>query len=225
MNPYSGIRVYVVDDHEVVRRGIASLVDAEDSMEIVGESGSPGDALPEILDLRPDVAVLGNHLSGGCAADLCQRIRAADPRIKVLVLTGRDDPAAISSAVLAGASGYVVNGIDGCSLVSGIRHVAGGHSLIEPAVVRRTIEEMEMQQRSLEMISELVPQQRSVLFLIGRGMTNRQIAERLVLAEQTVADDVADLLAELGLQHRTQAVLLARRLTGLGFSRPLASAS
>jgi RNA polymerase sigma factor (sigma-70 family) len=215
--------VYVVDDHEVVRRGISSLVSAAASMVVVGQTGSAQTALPAILDLRPDVVVLDHHLPDGSGVDLCREIRAADPDIRVLILTGHDDSGGISAAILAGASGYVLKRIDGDSLVSGIRLVAGGHSLIDPTVASRMLEEMELQKRSLDVISELTPQQRNILLLIGEGMTNRQIAERLFLAEKTVKNHVTALLAKLGLEHRTQAALVAARLTGGASSASLSS--
>lgn len=213
-----GIRVYVVDGGELARRGLSSLVDAETSMEIVGRSDSAQVALAEVLALRPDVAVLEHHLPDGSGTDLCRKIRTADPSIRVLVLAGDDDPETVSSAILAGASGSVPKRIDGNSLVSGIHAVAGGHSLIGPVVATRMIEDLELRQDWLEAIAELIPQQRGIFFLIGEGMTNRQIAERLCLTEETVKDQVTVLLARLGLRHRTQAALLAGRLKGGGNS-------
>ncbi|WP_435771732.1 response regulator [Nocardioides sp. SYSU DS0651] len=207
------IRVYLVDDHEVVRRGVASLLEADPSIQVVGQSGSATVALREILALRPDVVVLDNHLPDGSGIDVCREMRATDPAIKALILTTYDDPEAISAAILAGASGYVLKRIEGNSLVSGIRLVAGGHSLIDPTVASRVVEQMEMQKKSLDVITELTPQQRKIFFLIAEGMTNRQIAEQLYLAEKTVKNHVTGLLARLGLQHRTQAALLAVRLT------------
>ncbi|WP_435768347.1 response regulator [Nocardioides sp. SYSU DS0651] len=208
------IRVYLVDDHEVVRRGVASLLGGDPSIQVVGQSGSATVALREILALRPDVVVLDNHLPDGSGIDVCREMRATDPAIKALILTTYDDPEAISAAILAGASGYVLKRIEGNSLVSGIRLVAGGHSLIDPTVASRVVEQMEMQKKSLDVITELTPQQRKIFFLIAEGMTNRQIAEQLYLAEKTVKNHVTGLLARLGLQHRTQAALLAVRLKG-----------
>lgn len=208
------IRVYLVDDHEVVRRGVASLLETDDMIEVVGEAGSATVALREILDLRPDVVVLDNHLPDGSGVDICREMRSVDPSIKGLILTTYDDAEAISAAILAGAAGYVLKRIDGNSLVSGIRLVAGGHSLIDPSVASRVVEQMEMQKKSLDVICELTPQQRKIFFLIAQGMTNRQIAEDLFLAEKTVKNHVTGLLARLGLQHRTQAALLAVGLKG-----------
>lgn len=221
-NSSSPIRVYLVDDHEVVRRGVASLLETDEAIEVVGQAGDATTALREILELRPDVVVLDNHLPDGTGVDVCREMRAVDPSIRGLILTTYDDPEAISSAILAGASGYVLKRIEGNSLISGVRLVAGGHSLIDPTVASRVVEQMEMQKQSLDVICELTPQQRKIFFLIAEGMTNRQIAEQLYLAEKTVKNHVTGLLSRLGLQHRTQAALLAVRLRGNeGGSRPV----
>lgn len=212
MEPSNAVRVYLVDEHEIVRRGIASLFETADDLVVVGQSGSYARALPEILELRPDVVILDSQLSDGSGIDLCREMRAVDQSIKGLVLTAQDDPDAISAAILAGASGYVLKRIEGASLVSGVRLVAGGHSLIDPTVAARVLEQMELQKRSLDVICELTPQQRRIFFLIAEGLTNRQIAEKMFLAEKTVKNHVTGLLARLGLEHRTQAALLAVRL-------------
>lgn len=210
----SPIRVYLVDDHEVVRRGVASLIESDETITVIGQAGDATTALREILELRPDVVILDNHLPDGTGVDVCREMRAVDPTIRGLILTTYDDPEAISSAILAGASGYVLKRIEGNSLISGIRLIAGGHSLIDPTVATRVVEQMEMQKQSLDVICELTPQQRKIFFLIAEGMTNRQIADRLFLAEKTVKNHVTGLLSRLGLQHRTQAALLAVRLKG-----------
>ncbi|TIC85960.1 response regulator transcription factor [Nocardioides sp. GY 10113] len=210
------IRVYLVDDHEIVRRGIHSVLSEAEGIEVVGQTGSAGIALPEILDLRPDVVILDAQLSDGSGIDVCREMRAVDPNIRGMILTTHDDPDAISSAILAGASGYVLKRIEGASLVSGVRLVAGGHSLIDPSVAARVVEQMEMQRKSLDIICELTPQQRRIFFLIAEGLTNRQIAEKLFLAEKTVKNHVTGLLSRLGLEHRTQAALLAVRIQDAG---------
>ncbi|WP_246160528.1 response regulator [Nocardioides humilatus] len=208
------IRVYLLDDHFIVRRGLASLLEAEPDIEIVGESGSASQALEEILALRPDVAVLDAHLADGNGLDVCREMRAVDPAIKAMILTSYQDDDAISSAILAGAAGYVLKQIEGDSLVSGIRLVASGHSLIDRSVAARVLEQVEFHKRSLQVISDLTPQQSKILFLIADGLTNREIAERLFLAEKTVKNHVTALLSRLGVAHRTQAALLAQRLRG-----------
>lgn len=217
--------MYLVDDHEVVRRGVASLLATDPAIEVVGQSGSATVGLREIIALRPDVAILDANLADGTGVDICREMRSVDPNIKGLILTSYDDPDAISSAILAGASGYVLKRIEGNSLISGIKLVAGGHSLIDPTVASRVVEQMELQRRSLDVICELTPQQRKIFFLIAEGMTNRQIAERLYLAEKTVKNHVTGLLSRLGLQHRTQAALLAVRLHGPEASTPAPTAA
>lgn len=208
------IRVYLLDDHDVVRRGIAGLLAPEPDIEVVGQSGLAGRALPEILELRPDVAVLDVHLPDGSGLDVCREMRAVDPTIKGMVLTGYEDDDAISAAILAGAAGFVLKQIEGGSLVSGIRLVAGGHSLIDHSVAVRVLEQVELHKKSVRVVSDLTPQQTRILFLIADGLTNREIAERLFLAEKTVKNHVTGLLARLGVAHRTQAALLAQRLRG-----------
>jgi len=208
------IRVYLLDDHDIVRRGLASLLESEPDIEIVGQSGLASEALPQILELRPDVAVLDANLPDGSGLDICREMRAADPGIKAMILTSYQDDDAISAAILAGAAGYVLKQIDGNSLVSGIRLVASGHSLIDRSVAARVMEQVEFHKRSLQVLSDLTPQQSKILFLIADGLTNREIAERLFLAEKTVKNHVTALLSRLGVAHRTQAALLAQRLRG-----------
>ncbi|HWU22293.1 MAG TPA: response regulator transcription factor [Nocardioides sp.] len=216
------IRVYLLDDCELVRRGVVSLLEPTDDLEVVGEARTCAHALPEILRLRPDVVVLDARLSDGSGVGLARELRAVDPSIKCLILATQDDPETISSAILAGASGYVLKRIDGASLVSGIRLVADGHSLIDPSVAARVVEQMRSQKRSMDQLGELTSQQRRILLLIAEGLTNRQIAQKLFLAEKTVKNHVTGLLARLGLQHRTQAALLVGQLRD---SRPLPPAT
>lgn len=216
MPELSRVRVYLADNHEIVRRGIRSVLVEDPGIEVVGETGNASVALREILDLRPDVVILDSELADGSGIDVCREMRAVDPTIRGLVLTTFDEPDAISRAILAGASGYVLKKIEASSLVSGVRLVAGGHSLIDPTVAARVVEQMEMQRKSLDIICELTPQQRRIFFLIAEGLTNRQIAEKLFLAEKTVKNHVTGLLSRLGLEHRTQAALLAVRLKDAG---------
>ena len=206
--------MFLLDDHEIVRRGVHSLLESEGDIEVVGQASTAAAALPEILRLRPDVAVLDAHLPDGSGIDVCREMRAVDPSIKGLVLTSYDDDNAISAAILAGAAGYVLKQIEGSSLVSGVRLVASGHSLIDPAVASRVVQQVQFHRRTLDLVSDLTPQQSKILFLIAEGLTNRQIAERLFLAEKTVKNHVTGLLARLGVEHRTQAAVLALKLRG-----------
>lgn len=206
------IRVFLVDDHEIVRRGVRSMLEEQGDIEVVGEASTAAQALPAILDLAPDVCVLDAQLPDGSGIDVCREMRAVDPEIKGLILTSFDDEDAITSAILAGAAGYVLKQIESNSLISGIRLVASGHTLIDPVIASRVVQQVQFHRRAFDVLAELTPQQSKILFLIAEGLTNRQIAERLFLAEKTVKNHVTGLLARLGVQHRTQAAVLAHRL-------------
>ncbi len=208
------IRVFLVDDHEIVRRGVRSMLEAEGDIEVVGEAGTASAALPAILALAPDVCVLDSHLPDGSGVEICREMRAANPDIRGLILTSYDDEDAITSAILAGAAGYVLKQIESNSLVSGIRLVASGHTLIDPVIAARVVQQVQFHRRAFDVLADLTPQQSKILFLIAEGLTNRQIAERLFLAEKTVKNHVTGLLARLGVAHRTQAALLALKLRG-----------
>lgn len=213
-SPGAPIRVFLVDDHEIVRRGVAGLLEAEHDITVVGEAATAGEAVARILELKPDVCLLDAHLPDGSGIDICREVRTADPSIRTLILTSYDDDDAISAAIIAGASGYVLKQIEGNSLVSGVRLVASGHSLIDPMVAARVVQQVQFHRRSLDLLNDLTPQQSKILFLIAEGLTNRQIAERLFLAEKTVKNHVTGLLARLGVEHRTQAAVLALKLKG-----------
>lgn len=208
------VRVFLVDDHEIVRRGVKSLLEAGGDIEVIGEADAALGTADRIVAAKPDVCVLDANLPDGSGIDICRDVRAADPDIKALILTAYDDDAAISSAILAGAAGFVLKQIEGTSLVSGVRLVASGHSLIDPAVAARVVQQVQFHRRTLDLMSDLTPQQSKILFLIAEGLTNRQIAERLFLAEKTVKNHVTGLLARLGVQHRTQAAVLALKFRG-----------
>jgi two-component system response regulator DevR len=204
------IRVYLLDDHTVVRRGIRAVLEAEHDLEVVGESGTVAEAVPQILELVPDVAVLDGRLPDGTGIDVCRQVRSADPRIRALILTGHDDDEAQADAVLAGAGGYVLKHVDTPELVDGIRQVRLGRSLIDPTVAMRVVERMR-DDDAPEGLARLTDGETRVLDLIAEGLTNRQIGERLHLAEKTVKNQVTGLLAKLGVQRRTQAAVLASR--------------
>jgi two-component system response regulator DevR len=196
------IRVFLVDDHEIVRRGIADLIDAETDLEVVGESGTVGQALSRVAATRPDVAVLDVRLPDGSGLDLCRAIRSAHPEVSCLILTAYDDDEASYSAVLAGAAGYVLKDIRGQGLLDGIRRVANGESLLPKLVAERVVASL----RS-PVDPDLTLRERQVLDLIADGLTNRQIGEHLELAEKTVKNYVSGLLAKLGMERRTQAAV------------------
>jgi two-component system response regulator DevR len=209
------IRVFLLDDHEVVRRGLVALLEATGEIEVVGESGSALEAARRIPAFRPDVAVLDARLPDGSGIDVCREVRSADPGIKALILTSYQDDEALFSAIMAGAAGYVLKQIKGTDLVDAIRRVAAGQSLLDPAVTQQVLERIRHGADSEpEELKGLTAQERRILELIAEGMTNRQIGEELFLAEKTVKNYVSSLLAKLGLERRTQAAILATKLLG-----------
>ena len=205
------IRTYLLDDHALVRRGLRAVLQDEDDIEVVGESGTAAEAVPQILELRPDVAILDGRLPDGHGIDVCREVQSADPAVKCLILTSYDDDEAMFTAILAGAAGYVLKQIDETALISGIRAVVKGHSLIEPAVAVRVVERMRDGRATPGGIASLTAQEQAILQMITDGLTNKQIGERLFLAEKTVKNHVTSLLAKLGVQRRTQAAVLASR--------------
>jgi two-component system, NarL family, response regulator DevR len=206
------IRVFLLDDHEVVRRGLHDLLESEGDIEIVGESGTAREATARIPALRPDVAVLDARLPDGSGIDVCRDVRSTDPSIKALILTSYDDDEALFAAIMAGAAGYVLKQIGAGDLVDSVRRVAAGQSLIDPQLMARVLERVRSGPPEHEELAALTDQERKILALIAEGMTNRQIGERLFLAEKTVKNYVSSILSKLGLQRRTQAAVLASKL-------------
>ena len=206
------IRVFLLDDHEVVRRGLRDLLESAD-FEVVGEAGTVAQAVARIPALRPDVCVLDARLPDGSGIDVCRDVRSIDPTIRALILTSYDDDEALFAAIMAGAAGYVLKQVGGDDLIDAIRHVAAGRSLLDPAVTTRVLERMRTGASDQpEELATLTDQERKILALIAEGMTNRQIGERMFLAEKTVKNYVSSLLAKLGLERRTQAAVLASKL-------------
>lgn len=201
------IRVFLVDDHEIVRRGIAQLVDAEPDLAVVGEAGSVHEAVRRIDATVPDVAVLDVRLPDGNGIDLCRDVRSAHPEISCLILTAYDDDDALRSAVLAGASGYVLKDIRSRALVDAIRRVASGRTIQPAAVLRQAATALQPQERDQAVDPVLSLREGQVLALIAEGLTNREIGQRLGLAEKTVKNYVSALLAKLGMERRTQAAV------------------
>jgi DNA-binding NarL/FixJ family response regulator len=206
------IRVFLLDDHEIVRRGLRDLLEAEGDIEIVGESGSAREATARIPALRPDVAVLDARLPDGSGIDVCRDVRSTDPSIKALILTSYDDDEALFAAIMAGAAGYVLKQIGSGDLVDSVRRVAAGQSLIDPQLMARVLERVRSGPPEHEELAGLTVQEHKILALIAEGMTNRQIGERLFLAEKTVKNYVSSILSKLGLERRTQAAVLAAKL-------------
>jgi two-component system response regulator DevR len=202
------IRIFLVDDHEIVRRGIAQLLNAEADFEVVGEAATAGQARARIAATRPDVALLDVRLPDGSGIDVCRDVRSAGPDIRCLMLTGYDDDEAISAAVLAGASGYVLKDIRGSGLVESIRAVAAGKSLMDPTLSRRVVQKMTTDRATDPRLGSLSVRESQILTLIADGLTNRQIGAELSLAEKTVKNYVSSLLSKLGLERRTQAAIL-----------------
>ncbi|GAA2634383.1 response regulator [Paractinoplanes durhamensis] len=208
------IRVFLLDDHEVVRRGLVDLLQADGDIEVVGESGSAQEASRRIPALRPDVAVLDARLPDGNGIDVCRDVRAIDSSIKGLILTSYEDDEALFAAIMAGASGYVLKQIRGTDLVDAVRRVAEGQSLLDPAITQRVLERIRNGVEAPRELAGLTEQERRILEFIAEGLTNREIASRMFLAEKTVKNYVSSLLAKLGLERRTQAAVLATRLLG-----------
>jgi DNA-binding NarL/FixJ family response regulator len=206
------IRVYLVDDHEVVRRGLKELLEREDDIEVVGESGEAGEAQRRIPAIRPDVAVLDARLPDGSGIDVCREIRSRDPGIKALILTSFDDDEALFAAIMAGAAGYVLKDVRGADLVDGVRRVAAGQSLLDPAVTEQVLQRLRSGPREDPRLASLTAQEKRILALIADGLSNRQIAEQMFLAEKTVKNYVSSLLAKLGMERRTQAAVFAAKL-------------
>lgn len=208
------VRVFLLDDHEVVRRGLRDLLGQEPDLEVVGESGSAAEAIRRIPALAPDVAVLDVRLPDGSGIDVCRQVRSALPSVAALVLTSYDDDEAVFAAILAGASGYVLKQVRGADLVDAIRRVADGQSLLDPVVTRRVLDRLREGPHQPEELKDLTGQERRILEHIARGLTNRQIGEEMFLAEKTVKNYVSNVLAKLGVERRTQAAVLATRLLG-----------
>jgi two-component system response regulator DevR len=202
------IRVFLVDDHEVVRRGVAEVIDAEPDLEVIGEAGSVVEARGRIVATQPDVALLDVRLPDGSGVDICRELHSEGSGIHCLILTGYDDDEALYSAVIAGASGYVLKDVRGTKLVESIRKVAAGRSLLDPELKQRLTQRMQSDTHDDPRLTALTVRERQVLALIADGLTNRDIGTTLALAEKTVKNYVTSLLSKLGLQSRTQAAVL-----------------
>ncbi len=212
------MRVLLLDDHEIVRRGLKDLLQAEPGIEVVAEAGTVAEVRAQIPSLSIDVAVLDGRLPDGSGIDVCRDLRSAHPRVRALILTSYDDEQALFSAIMAGASGYLLKQVRGTDLVAAVRAVAAGRSLLDPAVTARVLQRVRGDQPD-DRLASLTERERRVLELVADGMTNRQIAGELFLAEKTVKNHVSNLLAKLGLERRTQAAVLATTLRAEGRRR------
>jgi DNA-binding NarL/FixJ family response regulator len=208
------IKVYLLDDHEVVRAGLKTMLEASGEIEVIGESDSAVDAAHRIPALRPDVAVLDARLPDGSGIEVCRAIRSVDPSLHALILTSYDDDEALFAAIMAGAAGYVLKDVRGNDLLDAIKRVAAGQSLIDPALMARVLDRVRNGPSVAPELQNLTEQEMKLLGHIAEGLTNRQISERMFLAEKTVKNYVSALLHKLGLERRTQAAVLATKLLG-----------
>jgi two-component system, NarL family, response regulator DevR len=206
------VTIFLLDDHEVVRRGIRDILDREDDIQVVGEAATAADALDRLALTTADVALLDVRIPDGNGIEVCREIRSRHPDVQCVMLTSFSDDEALFSAVMAGAVGYVLKQVSGTDLVAGIRRVAAGQSLLDPVLTARLLERMRTRPPDDE-LAVLSDQERRVLDLIGEGLTNRQIGERLFLAEKTVKNYVSNLLGKLGMSRRTEAAAFSARLS------------
>jgi two-component system response regulator DevR len=206
------VRVFLLDDHEVVRRGVADLLDVEDDIVVVGEAGTAEEAIGRILALSPDVCILDVRLPDGSGVEVCRAVREKRPDIACLMLTSFSDDEALLEAVLAGAAGYLLKQVRGSDLVDAVRRVGAGQSLLDPAVTETVLRRLREGSAEDERLKGLTDQERRVLALLAEGRTNRQIADELYLAEKTVKNYVSNVLAKLGMSRRTEAAVWAARL-------------
>ena len=206
------IGVFLLDDHELVRRGLRELLEGEDDLTVVGEADSADAALRRIPAVLPDVAVLDVRLPDGSGIEVCREIRSRHPGIACLILTSFGDDDALAAASMAGAAGFVLKEVRGGDLVNAIRRVGSGETLLDTARAAQAVARLRRTTEEEEDLAQLTPQEQRILELIGEGMTNRQIGEQLFLAEKTVKNYVSNLLAKLGMHRRTEAAALAARL-------------
>jgi DNA-binding NarL/FixJ family response regulator len=206
------IRVFLLDDHEIVRRGVRDLLETEPDITVVGEAGTAAAALARIPALAPDVAVLDVRLPDGDGVSVCREIRSAMPQLACLMLTSFSGDDALFDAIMAGASGFVMKQIRGTDLIGAIRTVAAGGSLLDPDAASKVMARMRDQAARADPLAGLTAQERKILELIGQGLTNRQIGEQLFLAEKTVKNYISALFTKLGMERRTQAAAYAARI-------------
>jgi two-component system, NarL family, response regulator DevR len=205
------ITVFLLDDHEIVRRGLRDLLESEGDIEVIGEASTEAEAVGRVHALDPDVAVLDVRLQEGNGVEACREIRSRHPRTACLMLTSFSDDEALFQAIMAGAAGYVLKQIRSHDLVDAVRRVAAGQNLLDPAVTARVLDRLRRGPDEDERIARLSDQERQVLDLLSEGLTNRQIAERLHLAEKTIKNYVTSVLSKMGMARRTEAAVYAAR--------------
>jgi len=202
----------LLDDHELVRRGVREVLEVEDDFEVVGEAGTAEEALARIPAAGPDVAIIDMRLPDGNGVEVCREVRSRNPEVQCVVLTSFADDEALFDSIMAGAAGYLLKQIKGTDLVDAIRRVAAGQSLLDPNVTARVLERLRNGPAQDERLARLTDQERKILDLIAEGLTNRQIGERMFLAEKTVKNYVSNLLGKLGMERRTEAAVFAARI-------------
>jgi two-component system, NarL family, response regulator DevR len=206
------LRIFLVDDHEIVRRGLAELIDVQADLEVVGEAATAEEAIDRISMVMPDVAIVDLRLPDGNGVEVCREVRSRSPLTACLIFTSFSDDEALFDAIMAGASGYLLKQIKGVDLLDAIRRVGAGQSLLDPGVTARVLERLRTGTPEDDRVSRLTDQERKILDLIAEGLTNRQIAQRIFLAEKTVKNYVSNILAKLGMERRTEAAVFAARL-------------
>ena len=206
------VRVFLLDDHEVVRRGVRDLLEAEDDFEIVGEAGTAEEALRRIPATSPDVAVLDVRLPDGSGVEVCRDVRSQRPELACIMLTSFADDEALFEAIMAGAAGYVLKQVSGSNLIDAVRRVGAGQSLLDPTITARVLERLRKGPDEDERLMGITDQERRILNLLAEGKTNRQIADEMFLAEKTVKNYVSNLLTKMGMSRRTEAAVYAARL-------------
>jgi DNA-binding NarL/FixJ family response regulator len=206
------IRVFLLDDHEVVRRGIRDVLEAEPDIVVVGEAGTAAEALARVPAVKPDVAILDVRLPDDDGVSVCRELRSRLPELACLMLTSFGDDEALLSAIMAGAAGYLLKQVRGSDIVGAVRTVAAGGSMLDPRMTATVLQRLREPVSGDDPLASLSEQERRVFDLIGDGLTNRQIGEQMFLAEKTIKNYVSGVLAKLGMQRRTQAAALAGRL-------------
>ena len=206
------IRVFLLDDHEVVRTGLRALLESNDDIEVVGEATTVAEAMARIPPTAPDVAILDVRLPDGSGVEVCRDIRSRTPQIACVMLTSYADDEALFAAIMAGAAGYVLKQVGSADLVDTVRKASTGESLLDPALTARVLERLQAGPEEDPRLASLTAQERRILGLIADGCTNRQIADTMFLAEKTVKNYVSNLLAKLGMERRTQAATYAARI-------------
>jgi two-component system, NarL family, response regulator DevR len=207
------IRVFLLDDHEIVRRGVRELLETHDDLEVVGEAGTAAEGVARIPATKPDVAIVDMRLPDGNGVEVCREVRSIDNAIQCVILTSFSDDEALFDSIMAGAAGYLLKQIKGTDLVDAVRRVSAGQSLLDPSVTERVLDRLRTGPSEDPRLARLTSQERKILDLIAEGLTNRQIGERLFLAEKTVKNYVSNLLSKLGMERRTEAAVFATKLS------------